>query len=96
MIKLENWSLVLGQGGSAFDPPELLPRCLQGNVYGHPKHMDGKFVITSRIVKTNGRQVDTYSGSIYWLENPDPKYLSWLEDNDYDFNSEEPIKIIKK
>lgn len=95
MIILKNW-FVCSKGGGAENPyfPEIMqPHYLSGEVYGHPRFEDGKFVTTSRIVKVEGRQLTTKSGSVYYLEEPHPEYLEWMKDQGYEYNSDNPIKV---
>jgi hypothetical protein len=79
-IRIENWSVV-ASSNNPYTPPERAPLRLTGNVYGHPKHYEGRFVETSSIVSSSGVMVNTRSGSRYVLGKPCPKYLSWLEDH---------------
>ena len=72
-MKLENWSICTPKV-NPFTAPELIPQCLQGNVYGHPRFRDGEFVISSRIVGIKENLILTYSGSTYELGEPDPDY----------------------
>lgn len=78
-IRIENWSVVSSKS-NPYASPETASIRLTGNVYGHPRHYDGRFVETSRIISSSGPFVITRSGSHYILGEPCPKYLSWLED----------------
>jgi hypothetical protein len=74
-IQLKNWSFT-ANGDDGYKAPEQLIPCLQGNVYGHPnpKHHDGKFIVTSKLIgKRNGLAI-TQSGSEYELGDVDPNY----------------------
>lgn len=77
-IRIENWSVVASRT-NPYCPPEAAPLRLTGEVYGHPKHYEGQFVETSRIVSFSGNRVVTRSGSRYVLGKICPKYRSWLE-----------------
>lgn len=81
MIRLENWSVCFGSA-DPWRPPEGCASTLQGNVYGHPLHDDGKFVVTSVPVTIDKekRQIKTYSGSVYVLGEPDKEWIAWLEE----------------
>lgn len=48
-------------------------------------------VLTSRIVKAEGRNVTTSSGSVYILEEIDPEYLKWMRKFGYTYNPINPI-----
>jgi len=49
-------------------------------------------VITSQIVEIDGKYIRTWSGSIYILDDIDPEYLKWMQDNDIEYDPENPIK----
>jgi hypothetical protein len=73
--QLKKWSFG-SRNHSPYAAPEQLCLCLQGNVYGHPnpRHHDGKFIVTSRLIgKRNGLAV-TQSGSEYELLEVEPTY----------------------
>lgn len=72
-----------------FMAPEL-PPCVQG-VFA-----DGRHIKTSCIVRTEGRFVFTENGSRYELGEPDPPFVEWLTSNDYQFDPEHPIRLVKK
>jgi hypothetical protein len=91
-LRLENWSA----GKDMNDPyqaPETLSLKLQGNVYNHPNFRDGDRVCTSSVVEVSARIVQTSSGSIYYLGEPNPKYLEYLKSIDYPFDPKNPIKV---
>jgi hypothetical protein len=92
-IKLEDWSVT--SYGSIYTPPENHAKLLQGTVYGHPGHDDGKKITSSPILFVKGRKVTTRSGSEYVLGKPDPKWIVWMRANNIPFNPDQPIKIIK-
>lgn len=95
-IVLTNWWVLFKESSDPYVAPEMLKRCLAGYVTNHPRISNGKLVETSSIVEANGRFITTSSGSIYYLDgNPDQKYLDWMKEQNYPFNSEDPIKIIK-
>lgn len=52
-------------------------------------------VITSSIMKADGRVITTYSGSTYTLEEPDPDYIQWMKDNGLTYDPINPIKFKK-
>jgi hypothetical protein len=74
-MKLENWSFT-AKGDDGYKAPEQLIPCLQGNVFGHsnPKHHDGKFIVTSKLIGKRNGHVVTQSGSEYELGDVDPNY----------------------
>lgn len=93
MVRIEDWSIVQ-KPLSVYDSPEMRCAYLQGIVYGHPQKKDGTQVITSRIVLSHKTVVATQSGNIYRLGSPSKNYIKWLNDVGYDFNPNEPIRLI--
>lgn len=69
MYRLENWSLTSGnhsvESGITY---------FQGNVYGHPRFVDGFFIHTTRIVNYENGVFETKSGSQYVLGEVDKEY----------------------
>lgn len=86
---LHNWSV--GDGGDPWLAPEL--RCKRLHGY---RCEDDRNIVTSEIVSVDGKRVTTYSGSIYILEEIDPNYLKWMQENGIEYNPENPIKVIVK
>lgn len=85
---LYKWSVVLDD--DPFRAPEINP----GRLFGF-RDQETKTVRTSPIVSANGREITTLSGSVYVLEDIDPEYLSWLEDNGLTYDPVNPIKFRK-
>ena len=77
MIRMENWSIVQ-LGVDPYQPPEVQPQGLNGNVFGHPRFPDGEQVTTTAIVSgatCDGRiTVRTRSGSEYELGDVSADY----------------------
>ena len=83
MPRLENWSVVV-RPKDPYQAPELWATILAGNVYGHSKpdvFPDGSEINTSLVVSVKGREVKTYSGSVYTLGKVDENYVKWCEEN---------------
>lgn len=91
MVKLENWSVTYSLE-DCYVAPELRGGALLGTCYGHPKHKDGSVVKTSQIKKAMGKIVQTRN-TIYELGSPDPDYLEWLENHDYNYDPDMPVKV---
>ena len=77
IVRLENWSMHVLEH-DPWTPPELIPRVLYGDVYGHPKEAlpDGHEIRTSRVLHLdldNG-WAETLN-TIYMLGDPEPKYV---------------------
>jgi hypothetical protein len=89
MYVLKNWS-VSYRTDDPWVAPECNPKCLKGNRYGNGE--EGRGVLTSAIVKIDGKKITTFSGSVYILEEPDPNYLQWMKKEGYNFDPENPIK----
>lgn len=91
MPRLENWSVFV-DNADGYKPPELLKRYLNGTVFDHPFHSDGKSIDTSSIQVAEGKVVVTRSGTRYELGSPSPDYLRWLQEKGLSFDPENPIK----
>ncbi len=73
--------------------PEARSRGLAGKIYGRPGFPDGKFVITSACVRSEGRRVWTRSGSEYLLEGPpDEGYMKFLNEQNIPLDLNDPFK----
>lgn len=70
--QLKEWSF--GSNDSPYTAPECRSFVLGGKVFGHPKHQDGKNIITSTIVGKRNGCVVTRSGSEYELLEPASDY----------------------
>jgi len=90
MPRLENWELVMS--GDAYTAPELMGALLQGDVYDHPKFLDGKKIHTSQVISSKGRTVKT-ENTEYILGEPKPEYKKWVEDNLYAWDDDNPVRI---
>ena len=84
--RLNNWGVTY-LSDSPFIPPECNPTCLSGYREGEDRP-----VRTSPIVEVNGRIVRTESGSTYFLGEPSPEYLAYLEKIGYPYDPDQPIK----
>jgi hypothetical protein len=82
---LHRWSV--GDLGDAYSAPEQRRKCL----YGH-RDSDNKWVRTSPIVTIKGREIHT-ENSIYILEDIDPEYLKWMDENGFTYDPDNPIKL---
>jgi len=83
---LNNWSVI--STADPYDAPEAVKTYLHGT-----RSEDNKTVKTSRIVKVNGKEITTKSGSIYVLGTISPEYLQWMKENNIQYNENQPIKI---
>jgi hypothetical protein len=82
---LHKWSVM--EHRDPFMAPEMSSKRLVGFRDDDPKQ-----VITGPIVSIQGKTITTYSGSVYILEDVNPEYLKWMEDNGYPYDPENPIK----
>jgi hypothetical protein len=97
---LQNWKIVPGRHVNEATAPEAYYAEIIGDIFGHPKHEDGKTIQTSRIVQFEAfdpfpdfkeyGKVKTQNGSIYYLGEPDLLWSAWLEKKglsieDYEF-----------
>lgn len=88
---LKNWCV--RSDASPYQPPELAKIYLSGEVYDHPAFPEGKRISTSNIKEINGPYVTTNSGSVYLLDEPDPKFVKFCEENGVHVPTKEvPIK----
>lgn len=92
MIKIENWSI--GSSIDLYTPPELVSLTLSGNVFGHPRFLDGSQVTTSKIVNAKGRIVFTRN-SIYKLGKIHSKYREFLRKTRPGWNWRKPVTILQ-
>lgn len=87
---LHKWSV------SQSSDPYLAPELNRDRLAGFRDDED-RPVVTSRIVKVEGRSITTASGSVYILEEIDPEYLQWLKENGHaEPDYENPITFRKK
>lgn len=87
---LHRWSITT-YSDDPWLAPEMNPICLLGcRIPGN------KTVRTSPITQINGREITTETGSIYILEDMDPDYRHWLEDNGMEYDPANPIKKVEK
>jgi hypothetical protein len=71
--QLQHWSLCSRRSGEWQSPDEDGARIF-GLVFGHPRHFDGKELLTSPVVKRSANRIMTRSGSEYALGPIDPAY----------------------
>ena len=96
MPRLENWEVISLIGRDSYKAPEQQALHLQGSVYGHPNFTDGQIIYTSRIVKADGRQVQTRN-TLYDLGKVSPKYLEWYRKHgpgECDLESDSPFESV--
>ncbi len=83
---LYRWSLV-----SSIDPYQA-PETKKPRLTGF-RDQDKNQVTTSPIIEVNGREITTYSGSVYILEDIDPDYLKFLDATGEVYDPENPIRF---
>ena len=84
MYQLHKWAVV--GDGDPWVAPELCSKRLTGY-----RDKETKQVVTSPIVKVEGKKITTRSGSVYILEDVSEQYREWLRDSGIPFNPEQPI-----
>lgn len=95
-IRITDWYLRPPTTVSSLAPASVWT-CVAGTVSGHPKKPDGMRVTTSAIVRVEGRNFWTASGSAYVLEgDPLPKYLTWLKSLGREYDSTRPIDVLDR
>lgn len=92
--KLEDWAIYSGHLMDPYRPPEAAGIRLEGIVTGHPRHDDGKRVITSRVLSASGRLVKTNSGSEYELGTVSPGYSKWCAVKGIIIDPKNPVRIV--
>lgn len=67
---------------------------LSGRVYGHPKFTDGEQVITTGIIKVQGRVIQTAIGAVYDLEgDPQPRWMAYIEKSGCTYDPDDPVAL---
>lgn len=89
-VLIHNWHII-ATVPDAYTPPEQIVYILQGNIYGHPYHIEGKYVRTSRIISAKGRIIQT-KNTTYKLGRIDEDYRKWLKKNKPEWDYRNPIK----
>lgn len=87
--RLENWEVSMREGPPYTDPA-ILPRYLVGDVYGHPKHHDGKRITTGTVRGAEGR-VAWSRRTAYELGVPSEGYATWCRENGVTIDPENPF-----
>ena len=90
MPTLTAWTVV-SLSDDPYLAPEIAGYALTGIVSGQPKKADGLLVKTSRIVSAVGRTVTTQSTVYELVGPPTPRWLTWLAENGYEFDPENPV-----
>jgi adenine-specific DNA methylase len=57
------------------------------------RDQETKPVVTSSIKEINGKEITTSTGSVYILQDIDPEYLEWLNQEGIVYDPANPIKI---
>jgi hypothetical protein len=83
---LREWSVVTI--GGPYDAPELCGIALMGR-----RAEDGKAVRTSNVATAEGIRITTTSGSVYMLEDVDPRYEQYLRNRGTPLNPLNPITV---
>lgn len=92
MVNIENWCLI-GKKEHHYAAPETITVHLAGTVYGHPLYKDGTEVVTSTIMHTDGKEVNTLNRK-YVLGSVRPDFKKWYEEKyQKKFNEEAPFEF---
>lgn len=86
---LYRWSLT-SYASSPYFAPEQCKLSLVGYRDQNPCPIH-----TSDIKEVNGREITTTTGSVYILEDIDPEYRHWLNENGIEYDPANPIKVKK-
>jgi hypothetical protein len=94
---LRNWSVIVPDRGAYTAPECAGPPCLQGFRRSEGQDQsEEQAVMTSYIVACNGKEIITYSGSLYTLEEPAPEYLIWMQENSFTYDPTQPVRFKTK
>lgn len=91
IANLENWACIYDEK-DFFTPPENRNIFITGIINNHPRHKDGKKVITSRVIEIKNNTVYT-KNSIYILGAPNKCWLNNIQDNGIEYDSNNPLKL---
>jgi len=91
LVHLDNWSVINYDRGP-YAAPETISSRLSGTASGHPMHEDGHEIVSSSIIGSKGRKVET-KNTIYSLGIRHPDYKKWMTQNNIDFDPARPVKI---
>ena len=92
IVWLDDWSLIPPANVSPYMAPELVKPVLYGRVTNHPLHEDGTYVTTSRVLASNGCEVET-NNTIYNLGLMSSGYKEWCSSNGVDVDPKNPVKV---
>ncbi len=87
IIELRDWYYVVD------DEEEEVVTRLCGKVFGDPRRADGKHVVTTRIVKAEGRLITTRGGSKYRLTTIEAGFRKHLDAVRPLWDPENPIEM---
>lgn len=88
-VRLTSWCVITK---TTMPDPEMH---LAGVVHGHHSIPDGKEVITSKVLATQGRWVTT-EHTVYELGEPNPEYAAYLKSIKFTYDPLNPIRIIDR
>jgi hypothetical protein len=97
IVKIYNWYVIARGGLIGNWSTPVIPEIssykiyLRGNVFGHPRVIDGHNAVTTNIVSSRGRFVTTESGTVYKLCRINKMYRKFLSQKKYEYNPRNPI-----
>jgi hypothetical protein len=97
VFRLEQWSVQ----APPFSAPELgraylCGVCPERAIEINPNHDPMREIVTSRIVKSEGRRVTTKSGRVYELGSPSPAYVEAMREIGRTIDEDNPVKVIHR
>ena len=75
-----------------YNDPWMAPECNFTCLGGYLEGSD-KPIKTSKIVKANGVEITTHSGSVYVLQDIEPNYYQFMKENNIPYDPDNPITI---
>src|SRR5271170_5635163 len=89
--KLSHWSIQIK--ADPYAAPET--KNMDIRLVGY-RDDESRAVITSSVMKVEGKTITTRSGSVYLLQDIDPAYEAWMKDNGIAYDPDDPIKVVDK
>jgi hypothetical protein len=74
MARIENWAVVVDPAKHRYQAPEQCRHFLTGNVFDHPRFVDGEVITSTSITGKREGKVVTLSDSEYELGAPAADY----------------------
>lgn len=96
--RLTDWYTTPVPHARFFAPEMSPPMSLMGKVLGHPHFPDGYLIQTSTVVfeRSKGRRIEVAEGLVVHVEEPQEKWVRWMEKNCVPFDPDRPLRIVSE